>query len=105
MADFHQNVVPTFTRLADEDVGRMEKSILRAARRAPIGIIITALFKDFSSPAMQHITEELAAMTFVKREYISLEKSSEEEFRHAREVIEPLKATGVVLWNDAPAVQ
>jgi len=105
MADFHQNVVPTFTRLADEDVGRMEKSILRAARRAPIGIIIPALFKDFSSPAMHHIIEELAGMNFVKRVYISLDKSTEEEFRQAREIIKPLKETGVLLWNDAPAVQ
>ena len=37
MADFHQNVVPTFTRLEGEDLARMEKSILRTARRAPSG--------------------------------------------------------------------
>jgi hypothetical protein len=32
MADFHQNVEPTFTGLVDESLPRMEKSILRAAR-------------------------------------------------------------------------
>jgi hypothetical protein len=51
MADFQQNVVPTFTRLVDEDLGRMEKRILRAARDVPIGVIIPALFNDLSSPA------------------------------------------------------
>jgi len=25
MADFHQNVVPTFTRLVDEDLGRSKR--------------------------------------------------------------------------------
>lgn len=105
MADFHQNVVPTFTRLADEDLGRMEKKILRAARRAPIGVIIPALFADLSSPAMQHIIAELSGMNFVKRIYISLDKSSEEEFHQAREIIKPLRENGVLLWNDAPAVQ
>ena len=104
MADFHQNVVPTFTRLADEDLTRMEKSILRAARRAPIGVIIPALFNDFSSPAMQNIIQELSGMHFVKRIYISLDKSSEEEFQQAREIIKPLKENGVLLWNDSPAV-
>src|SRR5260370_9404445 len=105
MADFHQNVVPTFTRLVDEDLARMEKSIVRAARRAPIGIIIPALFKDFSSPAMQHIIQELSGMNFVKRIYISLDRSSEQEFQQALEIIKPLKENGVLLWNDAPAVQ
>src|SRR5882757_4099260 len=105
MADFQQNVVPTFTRLVDEDLGRMEKSIVRAARRAPIGVIIPALFSDLSSPAMQHIIAELAGMNFVKRVYVSLDRSNEDEFRQAREIIKPLKDTGVLLWNDAPAIQ
>ena len=67
MADFQQNVVPTFTHLVDEDLGRIEESVLRAARRAPIGVIIPALYDDLSSPAMQHIIQELARMNFVKR--------------------------------------
>jgi glucosyl-3-phosphoglycerate synthase len=105
MADFQQNVVPTFTRLVDEDLGRMEKKILRAARHVPIGVIIPALFNDLSSPAMQHIIQELAGMNFVKRIYISLSHSSEEEFQRGREIIQPIKDHGVLLWNDAPAVQ
>jgi glucosyl-3-phosphoglycerate synthase len=105
MADFQQNVVPTFTRLVDEDLAKMEKSIVRAARRAPIGVIIPALFKDLSSPAMQNIIAEISGMNFVKRAYISLDQSSEDEFRQAREIIKPLGDRGVLLWNDSPAVQ
>ena len=105
MADFQQNVVPTFTRLVDEDLGRMEERILPAARRVPIGVIIPALFSDLSSPAMQHIIEQLAGMNFVKRIYISLDDSSEEEFQRGREIIQPIKGNGVLLWNDAPTVQ
>jgi glucosyl-3-phosphoglycerate synthase len=105
MADFQQNVVPTFTRLIDEDLGQMENGILRAARRMPIGIVIPALFSDLSSPAMQHIIEELAGVNFIKRIYISLSKSSEAEFEQAREIIQPIEKRGVLLWNDAPAVQ
>jgi glucosyl-3-phosphoglycerate synthase len=104
MADFQQNVVPTFTRLVDEDLGQMEKDILRAARRMPIGVIIPALFSDLSSPAMQHIIQELAGINFVKRIYISLAQSSEAEFERAREIIQPLGNRGVLLWTEAPAV-
>jgi glucosyl-3-phosphoglycerate synthase len=105
MADFQQNVVPTFTRLLDEDVGRMEKKILVAARRTPVGVIIPTLFSDLSSPAMQHIVEELAAMNFVKRIYISLDSGSKEEFQRAREIIQPIKDHSMLLWNGAPGVQ
>jgi glucosyl-3-phosphoglycerate synthase len=83
----------------------MEKNIVLAARRAPIGVIIPALFNDLSSPAMQHIIEELAGMKFVKRIYINLAHSSEEEFQRAREIIQPIKDRGLLLWNEAPAVQ
>src|SRR6266850_6781899 len=93
MADFQQNVVPTFTRLVDEDLGRMEKKILRAARHVPIGVIIPALFNDLSSPAMQHIIQELAGMNFVKRIYISLSHSSEEDFSGAEKSSSRLKTT------------
>src|SRR4249920_2021387 len=105
MADFQQNVVPTFTRLADENLGRMEKNIVRAARRAPIGVIIPALFSDLSSPAMEHIIEELAGMKFVKRIYVSLAHCSQEEFQRGIEIITPIKDRGVLLWNEAPAIQ
>lgn len=50
MADFQQNVVPTFTRLVDEDLAHMEKSVLRAARRTPIGVFIPALFSIWRRP-------------------------------------------------------
>ena len=92
-------------RLVDEDLGRMGKRILRAARHVPIGVIIPALFNDLSSPAMQHIIEQLAGINFVKRIYISLAHSSQEEFQRGREIIQPIKGHGVLLWNDAPTVQ
>jgi glucosyl-3-phosphoglycerate synthase len=53
---------------------------------------------------MQHIIQELAEMNFVKRIYISLAQSLE-TFERAREIIQPLENRGVLLWNDAPAVQ
>ena len=54
---------------------------------------------------MQHIIAELAVMNFVKRIYISFASNSEEELQRATEIIEPIKARRVLLWDDAPTVQ
>src|SRR5262245_41239894 len=105
MADFHQNVVPTFTRLDGEDLSRMEKSLHRLARRVPIGVIIPTLFSDLSSPAMQNIIRELGQMTFVGKIYLSLDRATPDEYGQAREIVRPIQKNSVLLWNDAPTVQ
>jgi len=105
MADFHQNVVPTFTRLEGEDLTRMEKSLQRLARRVPVGVIIPTLFEDLSSPAMKGIIEQLSQMSFVGKIYISLDRASAAEYQQGREIVRPIEKNGVLLWNDSPAVQ
>ncbi len=105
MADFFQNVVPTFTRLESEDLVEMEQSVTRAAGRLPIGIIIPALFQDLSSLAMQNIIHEISSMNFVKCVYISLDRGTREEYQEAEKICRPLKKRVRVLWNDSPAVE
>ncbi len=105
MADFYQNIVPTFTRLENEDLIEMEASLTKAAARFPIGVIIPALFKDLSSAAMKNIIRELSTMNFISRVYISLDRGTPEEYREAQKIVQPLKSKARVLWNDSPAVQ
>ena len=105
MADFHQDVVPTFTRLESEDLEGMERRIMKASVRTPIGVIIPALYDDLASPAMQGIVAELANMPFLRRVYISLDRASAEEYRKAYDIVRPLQDRVRLLWNDAPAVQ
>jgi glucosyl-3-phosphoglycerate synthase len=105
MADFYQNIVPTFTRLENEDLMQMEASLTKAAVRFPIGVIIPALFTDLSSAAMKNIIQELSTMSFVSRVYISLDRGTPEQYREAQEIVKPLKSRARVLWNDSPAVQ
>ena len=54
MADFHFNIVPTFSFLNGVDVSRMEKKILRTTEKIPVGVLIPALFRDLSSDAMKN---------------------------------------------------
>ncbi len=46
MADFHYNVVPTFSLLTGMDVSRMEQKILCTSKKIPVGVLIPALFRD-----------------------------------------------------------
>jgi len=105
MADFHQNIVPTFARLESEDLERMERRVVKAAARTPIGVIIPALYDDLASPAMKGIVNELANMPFIRRVYISLDRATGEQYRQAHDVVSPLGERAALLWNDAPAVQ
>jgi len=105
MADFFQNIVPTFTRLESEDLIEMEQLVTRAAARLPIGVIIPALFGDLSSSAMQNIIDEISRMDFIRSVYISLDRGTAEEYEEAQEICRPLKNRVQVLWNDSPAVQ
>jgi glucosyl-3-phosphoglycerate synthase len=105
MADFYQNIVPTFTRLESEDLTQMERALKKASVRLPIGIIIPALFKDLSSPAMQNIIHELSSMNFISRVYISLDRGTAEEYQEAQKITRPLGKMARVLWNDSSAVQ
>jgi len=105
MADFHQNIVPTFTRLESEDLERMQRRIEKSSVRTPIGVVIPALYDDLASPAMEGIIRELANMSFIRRVYISLDRASGEQYRQAYDIVSPLKERAALLWNDAPAVQ
>jgi glucosyl-3-phosphoglycerate synthase len=105
MADVHQNVVPTFTRLESEDIEAMERRIMKASARTPIGVIIPALYTDLAAPAMQQIVTQLVNMPFLRRVYISLDRASGEEYRRAYDIVKPLGDRVRLLWNDAPAVE
>ena len=105
MADFYQNIVPTFTRLENEDLIQMEESLTKAALRLPIGVMIPALFQDLSSPAMQSIIHELSGMNFISRVYIILDRGTPEEYQEAQEIVRPLKNKARILWSDSPTVQ
>src|SRR2546422_9553940 len=102
MADFYQNIVPTFTRLDNEDLIQMEKSLLRAAARVPIGIIIPALFKDLSSEAMQNIIHELSSMEFISKIYISLDRATPKE--HRSSLVERFARGAVGYRQDRPGI-
>jgi len=105
VADFHFNVVPTFSLLTGVDVSRMEQKILRSSKKIPIGVLIPALFRDLSGDAMKNIIEVLAETEYVKRVYLALDQADQEEYRKAKEIVAPLKDKACLIWNDSPELK
>jgi glucosyl-3-phosphoglycerate synthase len=105
MADFHYNIVPTFSLLAGQDTGLMEQKIMHASKRIPVGVLIPALFRDLSSDAMKNIIEVLAGIDYLKRVYIALDQANEDEYLQAKKIVAPLKDKVTLIWNDSPEVR
>lgn len=105
MADFHYNVVPTFSLLAGEDTSLMDQKIAQASKKAPVGVLIPALFRDLSSDAMRNIINVLAEIHYLKRVYIALDQASEDEYLQAKKIVAPLKDKVTLIWNDSPEVK
>ena len=105
MADFHFNIVPTFSLLTGVEVDRMEEKLLCASKKIPAGVLIPALFRDLSGDAMQNIIKVLSETEYVKRVYIALDQADEEEYRKAKEIVAPLKDKASLIWNDSPELK
>lgn len=105
MADFHMNRVPTFSRFEDADMRVLERRLLAAVEKRPVGVVIPALYSDLAGPAMENIIQELRRMRFVRRVYISLNRADAEQYRQAVEIVAPLGKKAALLWNDAPPVE
>jgi hypothetical protein len=81
MADFHFNIVPTFSLLNGVGVSRMGKKILCTTDQIPVGVLIPALFRDLSGDAMKNILEVLAGTEFVKRDCIAVDQAAKVSIR------------------------
>ena len=105
MADFHLNIVPTFSLLTGNDTILMEEKIKHASRKIPAGVLIPALFRDLSSDAMRNIIKVLGEVDYLKRVYIALDQANEEEYKKSKKIVAPLKEKAVLIWIDSPEVK
>jgi len=102
--DLHQNTVPTLPLLVKRKVEEIEEEIL--STKLNVGVLIPALYSDFSQPEMFKIMQFLSETKSISRVFIVLDKASLEEFRNAfNKVREVLGDKGTVIWNDNPALK
>lgn len=90
--------------LIKRPVEELENEIL--STKLNVGVLIPALYSDFSQPEMLKILETLSGMRSIYKVYIVLDRANVEEFKEGfKKVRDLLKDKGEVIWNDNPALK
>lgn len=106
MSDFYQNgVVTVLHRLGSPNVDRLEQELSRYGRIHPIALVLPSLYAELSRPALQHIVDTLAEVSYLNEIVISLDRASALEFRLAKQYFSRLPQRVRVIWNDGARIQ
>lgn len=106
MADFFQNgVITTLQNITHRPVDELEADLKKYCEPQPLVLLLPALYSEFEGPAMPRIVEELKQTDYLHRIVLSLDRASEEEFRHAVDAMSQLPTEVRILWNDGPRIR
>ena len=101
MSDFFQNgVITTLHRLGTPSLERIEGELQRFARQRPIALVLPSLYSEFEGRAMPGIVKELVKVRYLSQVVLVLDKATDQEFRHVRQVLSPITADVKVIHND-----
>ena len=106
MADFQQHEsIATLHRLSDRPVESFEADLFERSRRSPIALIIPALYSELSGPALGHIVDEVAKITYLDEIIIGIDRANPAEFAEAKQFFSRLPQRTRLLWNDGPRLR
>lgn len=106
MADFHQNGgIDTFHNFRIRPQEELIYELETFAQTRRISLILPCLYSELQGDALGPILDELSKVTYLHRIVIGLDRATEAEYRHAREVFGRLPQQHTVIWNDGPRMQ
>lgn len=106
MADFYQTgMVATLHRLKADGADRLEKDLNALSQKTGMALVLPALYREFESPAMRVIVDELTQIRYLRRIILALGGSTEEEYRKARKFLPDFGCPATLVWMNSPAVQ
>lgn len=106
MSDFFQNgVITTLHRLGEPGVERLESKLRRFSKDRPVALILPALFSDLAGEAMAGILEVLKDVDYLNQIVLTLGRTNEEEFKHARKILSVLPQELTIIWNDGERIR
>ncbi len=106
MADFHQTgIISTLHRLGPASLERIEKELLTYSQHCPIALVLPSLYSELQGPALPKIVEEIKHVPYLREVVVSLDRATEEEFRHAKKFFSVLPQKVTVIWNNGPRIQ
>ncbi len=106
MGDFHQNgIITILHNLSRQPVEVLESQLNQFSKKRPLGLVLPSLFSELEGPALAHIVEELAKVTYLDQIVIGLDRATEDQYRHALKFFSRLPQHHRVLWNDGPRLK
>ncbi len=106
MADFYQTgMVATLHRLKQNGTARLEKGLNEISRRRGIALVLPALYREFESPAMKRITEELVQVNYLRRIVVALGGAGPSEYEKAQAFFTNFRCPVSILWINSEPVQ
>ncbi len=106
MGDFHQNgIITILHNLSRQPVEELESQLNQFSKKLPLGLVLPSLFSELEGPALAHIVEEVAKVTYLDQIVIGLDRATEDQYRHALKFFSRLPQHHRILWNDGPRLK
>ncbi|MGD9825160.1 glycosyl transferase [Desulfobacter sp.] len=106
MGDFHQNgMITILHNLSRQPVEELESQLNQFSKKLPLGLVLPSLFSELEGPALAHIVEEVAKVTYLDQIVIGLDRATEDQYRHALKFFSRLPQHHRILWNDGPRLK
>ncbi len=106
MADFYQTgMVATLHRLKPNGTARLERDLQDISRRKGIALVLPALYREFESPAMRRIVDELAQIQYLRRIVLVLGGATQEQHEKVQEFLPDFHCPLSLLWIESKPVQ
>jgi glucosyl-3-phosphoglycerate synthase len=106
MADFYQTgMVATLHRLRQNGAARLEKELNAISKRVGIALVLPALYREFESPSMPRIIQELAQVHYIRRIILALGGASQSEYEKVNTLFKDFSCPVSVMWMDGAPIQ
>jgi len=106
MADFYQSgVTTTLHNLNTRTVEEMEESLVRFAKRRPMGLLLPSLYSELEGEALPNIVQQLKGVPYLNEVVIGLDRANLDQYKAALGFFDELPQHHRVLWNDGPRLK
>jgi glucosyl-3-phosphoglycerate synthase len=106
MADFHQTgIITTLHRLGKPSLERLEAELTAFTPSFPIALVLPSLYSEIDGPALPKIVDQLKGVPYLHEIVVSLDRSDQDQFHHAKQFFSVLPQRVRIIWNDGPRIQ
>lgn len=106
MADFGQHgEITTLQRLGHRSLDSLEEELQQLSSKAPMALLLPALYSEFETAAMEGILQELRQVRYLQKIVLGLDRADAAQFAQVRRRMKGLQVPCEIIWNDGPRMQ